>query len=116
MKRPLTAEGTLNFTFRKAENFTTAKGGHFTSEGYFTKTMSLRGAAPKAATWQSPLKESLIKWHTETKMDVIASQCAHWRGNPFSLSLSERHDPKGRLCAEGTASLWLAKDADRHTT
>ena len=34
-----------------------------------------------------------------TNFRVIASQCAHWRGNPFSLSLYERHAPKGHLCA-----------------
>ena len=35
-------------------------------------------------------------------IDVIANQPAGWCGDPFSLSLVERHDPRGRLCAEGT--------------
>ena len=44
----------------------------------------------------SPLSEGA------KNIDVIANQPAGWCGDPFSLSLVERHDPRGRLCAEGT--------------
>ena len=38
------------------------------------------------------------------KTKIMSLRGAKRRGNPFSLSLFERHDPKGRICAEVTAT------------